>query len=142
MQLDQEDVFIMEQNMKIAIPTSGTSLDAPYDPRFGRATWFCLFDEGNGGWETVPNPAINASGGAGVQAARLIAQEGVSVVISGAFGPNAFDALDVAGIKMYLAPSGGDMTVSDLIEAYQNHRLSLAQSPSQGGHHGGRQRRI
>jgi predicted Fe-Mo cluster-binding NifX family protein len=127
--------------MKIAISTSGTSIDAPYDPRFGRATRFCLYDEGNGDWETIPNPAVEASGGAGVQAARLIAQEGVSVVISGAFGPNAFDTLDTAGIKMYLAPPGENRTVSDLIKAYHDHQLEQAATPSRGGQRGGRRRR-
>jgi len=126
--------------MKIAISTSGVVLDAPYDPRFGRAAHFCIIDDESEGWDTIPNPAINASGGAGVQAAQLIAQKGVNVVISGAFGPNAFDALEAAGIQMYLAPSGGNLTVSDLLKAYQDNQLDQAQAASHGGYHSGRRR--
>jgi predicted Fe-Mo cluster-binding NifX family protein len=124
--------------MKIAISTSGASIDAPYDPRFGRAAHFCIIDEESEDWEATPNPAISASGGAGVQAAQFIAGKEVKIVISGAFGPNAFDTLDAAGIKMYLAPAGENLTVSDLLKAYRDRQLNQAQAPSHGGHHGGR----
>ncbi len=124
--------------MKIAISTSGASIDAPYDPRFGRAAQFCIIDEKSEDWEAIPNPAINASGGAGVQAAQFIAGKGANIVISGAFGPNAFDTLDAAGIKMYRAPVGENLTVSDLLKAFKEQQLEQAQAPSHGGHHGGR----
>jgi predicted Fe-Mo cluster-binding NifX family protein len=125
--------------MKIAISTSGTGLDVPFDPRFGRALYFCVIDDQDG-WEAVPNPAINAAGGAGVQAAQLIAQQGVDVVISGAFGPNAFDALDAAGIQMYLAPAGENLTVAELLKVYQENKLQKAREASHGGYHSGRRR--
>jgi predicted Fe-Mo cluster-binding NifX family protein len=96
----------------------------------------------HGDWDINPKPALDASGGAGVQASRLITQEGVGVVISGAFGPNAFNALDAASIKLYLAPPGENRTVSELIESYQNHWLSLAPTLSHGGRHGGRRLRV
>jgi predicted Fe-Mo cluster-binding NifX family protein len=126
--------------MKIAISTSGAGLDAPYNPRFGRAAQFCIIDDESDGLEIIQNPAINAAGGAGVQAAQLIAQTGVDVVISGAFGPNAFDTLEAAGIQMYLAPAGGNQTVSDLLNAYRNNQLDRAQAASHGGYHSGRRR--
>ena len=49
--------------MKIAISTSGAGLDAPYNPRFGRAAQFCIIDDESDSLEIIPNPAINAAGG-------------------------------------------------------------------------------
>ena len=86
----------------------------------------------------TPNPALGATGGAGVQAAQFITEHGASVVVSGAFGPNAFDALAAVGIEMYLAPGGADFSVSELVKRYKDHQLQKASGPSHGGHHGGR----
>ncbi len=92
--------------MRIAISTTGADLEAAYDPRFGRAAQFCLVDSETGAWQVISNPAMQAAGGAGVQASQFVAAQGVQVVISGAYGPNAFDTLEAAGISAYLAPSG------------------------------------
>jgi len=56
--------------MKIVITISGNTLDSPFDPRFGRAVAFCLVDTETGAWTVYENPALSASGGAGVQAAK------------------------------------------------------------------------
>ena len=61
---------------------------------------------------------MQAAGGAGVQASQFVAAQGVQVVISGAYGPNAFDTLEAAGIAAYLAPSGGSYTVADAGETF------------------------
>ena len=86
--------------MKIAISISGNKLESPFDPRFGRAAAFCLVDSETGEWSSHENPALSASGGAGVQAAQFIAKLGAQAVISGAYGPNAADTLSPAGIEM------------------------------------------
>jgi len=124
--------------MKIAISTSGASIDAPYDPRFGRSAQFCVIDLESDEWVVVPNPAIGASGGAGVQVAQYITEQGAGVVVSGAYGPNAYDTLFAAGIEMYLAPAGTGLSVADLVKGYRENQLQKAAGPSHGGHHGGR----
>ena len=57
--------------MKIAITTSGDSLDAAVDPRFGRAKAFILYDTETDEWSVLDNAQnLNAAQGAGIQAAQ------------------------------------------------------------------------
>ena len=92
--------------MKIAISASGNTIESPFNPRFGRCDYFLFYDTDAEAWEAFPNPAAGARGGAGPHAAQFIINQGVEVVISGRYGPNAFTALDTAGVKSYLATAG------------------------------------
>jgi len=124
--------------MKIAISSMGKDLDAQIDPRFGRCQYFILVDPETLVFEAVGNEGLMASGGAGVQAAQLIAQRGATVLITGNIGPNAESALSASGIKIYLA-SGG--TVKDVIQGYKTGSLretSGATVPPHSGMGGGR----
>ncbi len=123
------------KSMKIAISISGNHIDAPFDPRFGRATAFCVVDSESGVWSIHPNPALSASGGAGVQAAQFIAKLGVQAVISGAFGPNAAQTLEAGGIKMILAPTHETLTAAKVMELYKEGRLSETLNATHGGYH-------
>jgi predicted Fe-Mo cluster-binding NifX family protein len=123
--------------MKLAISTSGNSLKSPFDARFGRATAFCIVDMETGGWEIFDNPALSASGGAGVQASQFVAKQGIQAVVSGAFGPNAFDTLVAAGIEMHLAAGNEAHTVAEILEMFKAGQLTKAESATHAGHHGG-----
>lgn len=122
--------------MQIAITSTGDNLDAPYDPRFGRAAYLIIVDEDTEAWEAYTNPAVNASGGAGIQAAQFVADKGVWAVISGDFGPNAYRALQAANLAMYLAPAGEAFTVRHLIHLYRGGKLQKPTAPTQRGHYG------
>lgn len=122
--------------MKLAITISGETHDAPFDPRFGRATAFLFADLSTGTREIIPNPGLAAPGGAGVQAAQLIANLGAGAVVSGAFGPKAFQALQAAKIDMLLAPERDRLTANEVIALYENRQLHPATSPSHSGNHG------
>ena len=87
--------------MKIAISSTGPDPDAQIDLRFGRCQYFVLFDDKAENFEFLDNEAAALSGGAGLQAAQMIADAGVKVVITGNIGPNAINVLKVAGIKTY-----------------------------------------
>jgi len=123
--------------MKLAISISGNKLDSPFDPRFGRAAAFCLVDSDTGAWTVHENPALSASGGAGVQAAQFIAKLGAQAVVSGAYGPNAFDTLSPAGVEMYLAPTGENLTAADVLALFKAGKLGKAEAATHAGHHGG-----
>jgi predicted Fe-Mo cluster-binding NifX family protein len=123
--------------MKLAISISGNTIDSPFDARFGRAAAFCLVDSETGEWTAHENPALSASGGAGVQAAQFVVKLGAQAVISGAYGPNAFDTLSPAGIEMYLAPTGETMTAAEVLALFKAGKLSKADAASHAGHHGG-----
>jgi len=124
--------------MAIVITTSTDSLDGPFDPRFGRAAYFCLVDAKTGDFQAFPNAAVSAAGGAGVQASQFIGNHGAEAVISGDFGPNAYMTLNAAGIRMYLAPAGESLTGRQLLERYRAGELQEATGgPTHGGRHGG-----
>jgi predicted Fe-Mo cluster-binding NifX family protein len=125
--------------MKIAISTSNNhDLNAPLDPRFGRAANFVIIDTETGEWEAHPNPALNASGGAGIQAAQFVASYGVEAVISGDFGPNAYEALQAASIRMFVAREG---TAASLLGQFKAGQLQEVQAPtSEARHQSGRGR--
>jgi predicted Fe-Mo cluster-binding NifX family protein len=71
------------------------------DPRFGRAAAFVILDTASGATEVVSNAeGVAAAHGAGIAAAQLMAQRGVSCVITGRVGPKAEQALQAAGIRV------------------------------------------
>jgi predicted Fe-Mo cluster-binding NifX family protein len=84
-------------------------------------------------FEVVPNPALGAIGGAGIQAAQIIASKGAKVVITGNVGPNAFQALSAAGIKIITGAYG---TVREVVEKYRRGELKETNPPTVGGHFG------
>ena len=80
--------------MKVAISAQSNDIDSLVDPRFGRARWFIIADSETGEWQAHDNAAnVDASGGAGVQAASTVAAQGVRGLITGNVGPNAHKAL-------------------------------------------------
>ncbi|MEA1944000.1 MAG: NifB/NifX family molybdenum-iron cluster-binding protein [Euryarchaeota archaeon] len=113
--------------MKICVTSTGPSMDAPVDPRFGRCQYFMIVDSETMAYEAMPNPSIGASGGAGIQAAQTVAGKGVGVVVTGNLGPNATQTLGAAGIRMVTGASG---TVRDAIEQYKSGRLQQTTGPT------------
>ena len=120
--------------MKIIITATSDKIDQPFNPRFGRANYFILFDTDSQEWDAFPNPAANARGGAGPQAVQFIAGKGPDIVISGRYGPNAFSALEAAGIKAYMATEG---TVSEVVQQFLDNKLEQAGGATGPGMHGG-----
>ena len=106
--------------MKVAISTVQPQFEAELERRFGRCAYFVLVDAETREWEAFPNPAVEARGGAGTQAAQFLADQGAQAVISGDFGPNAYAALETASIHMYTARGG---KVSEALEALLAERL-------------------
>lgn len=90
---------------KIALTVAAPDLDAELDPRFGRAAFLLLVDSETLAWEGLANPAREARGGAGVQTAQFLAEREAGTVLSGDFGPKAQQALQTAGIAMYVYES-------------------------------------
>lgn len=119
--------------MKITITASSPSLDAEFDPRFGRCAYFLILETETMQWEAFPNPGINASGGAGTQAAQFIAKQKVSAAISGDFGPNASSALNAAGVLMYLNKTAGN--IQNIVKRFNAGELQQVSVPTASGSH-------
>ena len=122
--------------MKIAISINGSDLNALFDPRFGRAQAFCIVDIESADYQIFSNSAVAASGGAGVAAAQFVAKHHVDAVISGSFGPNAYDTLSAANIKMYILSGGTGSNIQDVIEKFAAGELGEPQAPNHEGYHG------
>ncbi len=118
--------------MKVVVTSSGTTLDAPVDPRFGRAAQFVCVDTATGETVATGNAAgVAAAQGAGVQAAETVTRLGAECLLTGHCGPKAFRALDAAGIPVYIGASG---TVAEALEQLEAGRLERATGPDVGGH--------
>jgi predicted Fe-Mo cluster-binding NifX family protein len=103
--------------MKLILTTTSPNLDSDIDPRFGRGAYFLVVDPDTLEWQAHPNPGVGASSGAGTLAAQFVANQHAEVVISGDFGPNAYDALQAGGVAMYLF--GACTTVQECIERFK-----------------------
>jgi len=102
--------------MKIAVTATEPRPDAEVDPRFGRAACFVIHDTETNTSTVLDNAAsVQASHGAGTQAAQRVAQSGATVVLTGNCGPKASDALAAAGVKVVEGCSG---PIPDAIAAY------------------------
>ena len=113
--------------MKVAVSSVDNHLDSLVDPRFGRAAYFLIVDSDSLNYEMVPNPNVNAVGGAGVQSAQLVINKGAKAVLTGRCGPNAFYVFDSAGIKIY---EGVEGSVRDVIKAFQDNQIHPSKKPS------------
>ena len=111
---------------KICITSSGPTLDSMVDPRFGRCAYFIIADPETYAFEAVSNEAAMASGGAGIRAAQTVASKDVDAVLTGSVGPNAFPALQDAGIKILSGVSG---TVRTAIENYNKSGFQELTTP-------------
>jgi predicted Fe-Mo cluster-binding NifX family protein len=83
--------------------------------------------------ESVDNPAMNAAGGAGIQAAQFVVERGAQAAVTGNMGPNAFNVFQSANVPVYLFGGG---TVRQAVEAYKEGQLSIADGASGPAHAG------
>jgi predicted Fe-Mo cluster-binding NifX family protein len=113
--------------MKVAVSSTGPDIEAHVDPRFGRCQYFVMVDSDSMAFEAFENPNVTASGGAGIQSAQLVAEQGAQVVLTGNCGPNAYQTLQAAGIGVVVGVSG---TVREAVEKYNSGELSPAVGPS------------
>jgi predicted Fe-Mo cluster-binding NifX family protein len=122
-----------EKKMKMCVTATGSDLNAQVDPRFGRCQYFVFVDSDTMAFEAMPNQAIAAPGGAGIQAAQAMVSKGVDVLISGNIGPNAFQVLSAAGVKVATGAYG---TVKEALEMYKSGKLSETGASSVAVHAG------
>lgn len=120
------------KDMRVAVSSTGESLDSPVDPRFGRCPYFIVFD-GDKSHRTVRNDGQALGNGAGIQAAQQMLDLGVDAVVTGDVGPNAFKVLAAGGVRMFVGSRG---TVSSAMQSYKNGELRETASSTSPGYHG------
>ena len=106
--------------MKLAISSHDGKFNTELSSRFGRCESFIFIDTETKDWESQPNPAAIARGGAGAQVVQFLSNNSVEATISGRYGPTAFSALEAAGIQAFVADSG---TPEELIDKFLANEL-------------------
>lgn len=101
--------------MKTAITSTGDNLESKLDLRFGRTIWLCIYDKEAKNIQFVKNENKDSLGGAGTKTAELIAEMGVTQVISGDFGPKAKTLLEQLKIQMIIL-NESNKSVKDIID--------------------------
>ncbi|MBF0202865.1 MAG: NifB/NifX family molybdenum-iron cluster-binding protein [Desulfamplus sp.] len=118
--------------MKIAVTSKDKNLDAPIDPRFGRAAFILIVDSETLEVDVLDNTEnADAFKGAGIQAASMISDKGAEVLLTGYCGPNAFKALNAAEIKVVNDVSG---TVREAVKTFKEGKSVFADAANVEGH--------
>lgn len=119
--------------MRICVTASGEGLDSEIDPRFGRCSYFVIYDSETKSVESISNISIAASGGAGIKAAEAVTNAEVNVLLTGSVGPNAFSIFTEVGIDVQVGAKG---TVREAIGQYEKGELEPIRSPNSAPHSG------
>lgn len=101
--------------MKIAITSTGSSLESTLDQRFGRCSFFVIYDTESKSVEFLPNPNKNAEEGAGPASVQLIATRKIDKIVSGEFGIKIKPLLDSLKIQMIVLKEP-TKTISEIID--------------------------
>ena len=109
--------------MKIAISSSGNTLDSDLDPRFGRCAYFLIIDPANMRYEVFNNQGAAQSRGAGIKAANFLVTKNVSVVVTGHASLNVIQTLASAGIEIFVEQQG---TIKEVVALYKSGGLKPA----------------
>ena len=75
-------------------------------------------------------PPLTAGQGAGIAAAQLVSDKGVDGVLTGYVGPNAYNALRAAGIKLFEGASSQE-TVKEALAKFNKGQYNEASAPSE-----------
>jgi predicted Fe-Mo cluster-binding NifX family protein len=113
----------MKQTVALSVTTKA-GLQSMLDLRFGRTPAFLIVSRENGDWtvvDTVDNKAADAVHGAGGQAAAMLSKLDVDSVISGRYGPKAYQALEMLGIEMWMVEESVD--ANQALDALANGAL-------------------
>jgi len=119
--------------MKVAVTASAPSLDTTVDPRFGRCAYFVVVDPETMQFEGLENVNAGSPQGAGIATAQMIAGKGVEAVLTGNCGPNAYQALEAAGVKVVTGVTG---TIREAVEGYRSGRYQPTSQPNVASHYG------
>lgn len=120
--------------MQIAISLKeDKGMDSKVNSIFGRCPFFMFIDSENEDFSIVTNQAKSASGGAGIQAAQMVADQSANVIISGNIGPKALDVIKAANITVYQFAEG---SAREALKAYNAGKLTVLSKPGTSAHSG------
>lgn len=105
--------------MKVAITSTGNTLESKLDQRFGRCSYFVIYDTDIKSIEFIPNPNRDAQNGAGPASVQIVASRNVGKIISGEFGIKIKSLLDSLKIQMVVLKEQ-EKTIDEIIKMLNN----------------------
>jgi len=117
------------KSMKIAIGSTGKTLEDNVDVRFGRCPYFLIVeieDKEIKDVKSIENTAAMQPGGAGITAAQVVADEKVEAVITVNMGPRAFDVFVQLGIRVYQ----GSGKIKNVVQQFIDGKLTEISTPT------------
>lgn len=118
--------------MKIALSCVGKEINDMLDSRFGRCSYFLIYDSEQELVNAVENKGQSAGGGAGISAAQQMIDNDVEAVITGNMGPNAYNLICSSGIKVYRCAPVSCREAIDLFKDGKLEEITAAGSPHMG----------
>lgn len=119
--------------MKVLVSSTGSEIESPVSPVFGRAPYYLLVDTEDMSSQSYINPATAQSSGAGVEASQFVLEKEPDVVISSNIGPNAYRVLQAAEVPCFNVEGG---SVKEAVEAFSREELSLLGQANASSHSG------
>lgn len=110
---------------KIAVTIERPERDSSISEVFGRSFYFLIYDQEKELEEILRNPFATELGGAGIQSARFLIEQGVDIVIVNKIGTNPFRFLTSANIKIYECREGNGV---EALQLFREERLNQLES--------------
>ncbi|NLU38166.1 MAG: diguanylate cyclase [Bacteroidales bacterium] len=107
--------------MKTAITSTGNSLESKLDRRFGRCSFFVIYDTESKSVEFIPNPNKENVEGAGPASVNLIASRDAKKVVSGEFGAKVKSLFDSLQIQLIVL-NDEEKTINEIIELLNHNK--------------------
>lgn len=107
--------------MKVAIASTGNTLESNIDTSFGRCAWFIIVDTESGAMEFIPNTNRDMEEHVGKAAVELVATRNVEMIVSGEFGLKIKPLLDSMHIQMVVIVDS-EKKINDIIALLNNRR--------------------
>lgn len=102
--------------MKIAVATQTKDENGQINEIAGRAPYFLVFDGQGNLSEVVENIHADKMGGAGINAAELLAGKDIDVFIAGNIGPKMAEILETEGVRCKTFSGSIKEAVDQIIE--------------------------
>ncbi len=109
--------------MKIAISSTGETMESDVDAKFGRCPYFLIVEIENKEIKNVnaiENTAKAQMGGAGISATEIAANEKVEAIITMNLGPRAFSVFEQLKIEIY----HGEGKIKDVVQEFIDGKLA------------------
>ncbi|MDD2306117.1 MAG: NifB/NifX family molybdenum-iron cluster-binding protein [Prolixibacteraceae bacterium] len=101
--------------MKVAITSVGNSPDSRLDSRFGRCSYFVIYDTETAATEYIPNTNKENIEGCGPASVQFVASKGVRKIVSGEFGAKVKAISDSLQIQLIVLKDQ-EKSISEIIQ--------------------------